>query len=84
MCLSGANSDTDEESSDTMHHQQPKLSAQQTLGKIDEVIENTDTIANESIRDLLFKVKNELEKIVISEKSKNLKQSKIVSFLQKM
>ncbi|GBM70990.1 hypothetical protein AVEN_163711-1 [Araneus ventricosus] len=81
----GANSVSDEEFSDTVcNRQQAKLSTQATLGKIDEFIGNSDAMTNESVRDLLFKLKNELERIVVSEKSKNLKQSQIVSFFQKM
>ncbi|GBM11839.1 Tigger transposable element-derived protein 6 [Araneus ventricosus] len=81
----GSNSVSDKEFSDTVcNRQQAKLSTQATLGKIDELIGNSDAMTNESVRNLLFKVKNELERIVVSEKSKNLKQPHIVSFFQKM
>ncbi|GBL91345.1 hypothetical protein AVEN_203495-1 [Araneus ventricosus] len=81
----GSNSVSDEEFSDTVcNRQQAKLSTQTTLDKIDELIGNSDAMTNESVRNLLFKLKNELERIVVSEKSKNLKQSQIVSFFQKM
>ncbi|GBL97917.1 hypothetical protein AVEN_127021-1 [Araneus ventricosus] len=80
----GSNSVSDEEFSDTVcNRQEAKLSTQATLGKIDELIGNSDAMTNESVRNLLFKLKNELENIVVSEKSKNLKQSQIVSFFQK-
>ncbi|GBN43498.1 hypothetical protein AVEN_94992-1 [Araneus ventricosus] len=79
----GSNSFSDEEFSDTVcNRHQAKLSTQATLGKIDELIGNSDAMTNESVRNLLFKLKNELERIVVSEK--NLKQSQIVSFFQKM
>ncbi|GBM72535.1 Tigger transposable element-derived protein 6 [Araneus ventricosus] len=81
----GSNSVSDEEFSDTVcNRQQAKLSTQATLGEIDELIGNSDAMTNESVRNLLFKLKNELERIVVPEKSKNLKQSEIVSFFQKM
>lgn len=84
MCLSGANSVPDEELPDVCNGEQAKLSTQATLGKIDEIIVNSEAVANESVRDLLFKVKNELEKMVVIEKSKNLKQTQIVAFFKKM
>lgn len=84
MCLSGADSDSEEEVTDGCNHQQGKLSAQETLGKIDEIIENSETLSNESVRDLLSKLKNEVEKMIVADKSKNLKQSQIVSFFTKM
>ncbi|GBO43455.1 Tigger transposable element-derived protein 4 [Araneus ventricosus] len=81
----GTNSVSDEEFADTVcNRQQAKLSTQATLRKIDEVIGNSDAMTNESVRDLLFKLKTELEKKVVSAKSKSLKQSQIVSFFQKM
>ncbi|GBM16268.1 Tigger transposable element-derived protein 6 [Araneus ventricosus] len=58
----GANSISDEEFSDTVcNRQQAKLSTQATLRKIDEVIGNFDAMTNELVRDLLFKLKTELE-----------------------
>ncbi|GBN98088.1 hypothetical protein AVEN_146457-1 [Araneus ventricosus] len=80
-----SNSVSDEEFSDTVcNRQQAKLSTQATLGKIDELIGKSDAMTNESVKNLLFKLKNELERIVVSEKSKNLKQSQIVPFFQKI
>ncbi|GBO11951.1 hypothetical protein AVEN_31571-1 [Araneus ventricosus] len=82
----GSNSVSDEEFSNTVcNRQRAKLSTQgKTLGKIDELIRNSDAMTNELVINLLFKLKTELERIVDSEKSKNLKQSQIVSFFRKM
>ncbi|GBN16138.1 hypothetical protein AVEN_216148-1 [Araneus ventricosus] len=67
----GSNSVSDEEFSDTVcNRQQAKLSTQATLEKIDERIGNSDAMTNESVRNLLFKLKNELQTIVVSEKMK--------------
>ncbi|GBM89334.1 hypothetical protein AVEN_120903-1 [Araneus ventricosus] len=58
-----ANSVSEKEFSDTVcNRQQANLSTQATLGKINEVIRNSDAMTNESVRDLLLKLKNELEK----------------------
>ncbi|GBN88252.1 hypothetical protein AVEN_218248-1 [Araneus ventricosus] len=62
LCLSGSDSVSDEEFSDTVcNRQQAKLSTQATLGKIDELIGNSDAMTNESVRNLLFKLKKRVK-----------------------
>ncbi|GBM25053.1 hypothetical protein AVEN_96642-1 [Araneus ventricosus] len=65
----GSNSVSDEEFSDAVcNRQQAKISTHATLGKIEELIGNSDAVTNESVRNLLLKLKNELERKVVFEK----------------
>ncbi|GBO34326.1 hypothetical protein AVEN_195246-1 [Araneus ventricosus] len=73
-CLIGADLDSDKEAADmSCDHQQMKISAQQTLGKMDDIISHSSSTTDNLLRDLLFsKKKNKIGGELSHKRSKKL------------
>lgn len=60
------------------------MTAQQTLKQIDCIMANSETIKDQNINALFAELKQKLERAVMSEKTKKMKQSDISSYFNKV